>query len=185
MRKMATAAVTTLLLAVAGCGGSDSSGSASTGDTSIVAPSPSSSEPIATNDQYASIVALKLDMAKTINSLQNNCNWISNGPLDRPGYIVCFGGLPTVQLEAQDLALRLQQAMTPTSKAFIGAPPEEIAFLVQTTLADARTLAKASGQADDHNCAMKGNGVCSGLRGAVFRAMGSMEQQLSGWRPYI
>jgi hypothetical protein len=187
MRKMAIpAAATALLLAGAGCGGgSDASGSTSAGDPTTTTSSPSPSEPIATNEQYASIVALKLHMAKTINSLQNNCNWISSGPLDRPGSIACFAGLPTVQLESQDLALRLRQAMTPTSKAFLGAPPDEIASLVQATLADARTLARASGQADDHNCAMKGNDVCLGLRGDVFRAMGSMAQQLSGWRPYM
>lgn len=179
LKSLVAAAIASLLLA-AGCGGEESGARAGANST----PASSGDGETATVQQYASIVARVSDLDQQLRTL-DNCNWMGSGSLDRPGSIVCQAGLYVLYLDALNLATRLGDAQNAGTKQYFGAPPEEIADLVDETVSDANALKKAAKAANDAKCYDSGAGRCLTLRGDVFQAMAPMESTLDAWEPYL
>jgi hypothetical protein len=175
MREAGVIPVVLAVALLAGCGASGGAqqgsaskthGSASVGTSLSTTPSPT--ESTATAAQYASIVAKdQQSMADSIRSFTRD--YCAVDPSAPPR---CLAEALALNLEAQTLVLELNGAKDPSSPTFIGAPPSDVAPLVDDTLGAARTLARAS------------KGMKPKMVQVEF-AIDDLQREFAAWSPYM
>lgn len=175
------------LVMLGGCGGVEQAAEeppAPSADSTASTPQ-AEATPVATTQQYASVIARQSDAVQHIKEM-GDCNWIGAGSLDyEPGLFVCSVGLLSMEYEASTLATRLELAADPDADDFVGSPPEEVERLVEETIVTARALEKAARAAGTRDCAETGRGACGKLRVAVWSARSDLESSLDAWGPYL
>lgn len=183
--------------ALASCGQSPSTATAT---SSLTAPSSSSAQPTqptqtneATTDaipsatvaQFASIVAKsRPDLDEMLETLSGpDCDWFSPGAVDvKSQSIVCSAGLTTVGLQAQTLSVSLVGASKEGVPAYVGSVPAELTSIVADTTAAADVLGAASDKARD--CVYDAKPGCEAKLLEFRRGISSLRSQLAAWSPY-
>lgn len=123
------------VLILAGCGSNAAPAAETTSPSPAASPaaSPSPTEMTATAEQYASVVNPALtDLATTWEKYEDSCL------LDEDS--LCEIIAMTVDLRAQAVVLVLTGSAEPGVPGYIGAPPAEVAKLVDETVAAAQAL---------------------------------------------
>ncbi len=193
LRTMLALALAAFVLLLAACGGTESPSNqqtaASTSSESSADPSKSpsptaSGEPLATPEQYASVIARQGRLVKQLQEM-SRCDWLGSGPLYRPGYIVCAVGTLSLQYGATTLQLELQNAQDPSRPhTYIGKPPAELAALVRETTDMARALEQAM-KSMPARCNATHAGACQQKRILASLSIDDMQRTLAAWRPYL
>lgn len=178
MRALAPLAAVVVTLA-AGCGGSeDGAADPATATTTALT---------ATVSQYASIVAEhRPELAERL-SASSRCLLLLSGERCHEFDYIAMAGIETF---AARLGAALTSASAPSAESYIGAPPDEIADLVERTIDATDAAADAFTAWSDGNCAIPNTertpaSDCT-ARGAQASFAGSdVEDAFAAWEPYL
>ena len=143
----------------------------------------------ATVGEYASIVAsLSGEIRTRAAGLDTDCSWVSPGSVSNNPYLVTCSMEPvTISFQARSLSRSLEGASDRGVPEYVGAPPDQIAGLVQQTKVTTKAFAR-SVQALDHptyDCIVTNGPNCPQLLFEFAAAKDDLVAQLDAWDPYI
>ena len=143
----------------------------------------------ATVGEYASIVAsLSGEIRTRAAGLDTDCSWASPGSVSNDPYLVTCSMEPvTISFQARSLSRSLDDAADRHLAGYVGAPPDQIAGLVQQTKVTTKAFAR-SVQALDHpayDCIVTDGPDCLQLLYEFSAAKDDLVAELDAWDAYI
>ena len=143
----------------------------------------------ATVGEYASIVAsLSGEIRTRAAGLDTDCSWVSPGRVSNNPYLdTCSMEPVTISFQARSLSRSLAGAADKHVAAYVGAPPDQIAGLVQQTKVTTKAFAR-SVQALDHpsyDCIVTNGPDCLELLFEFSAAKDDLVAELDAWDAHL